>query len=42
MGKGGIDFVIAINKRPNFRAQRNSKIQDEINGNSLGNRYSIR
>jgi hypothetical protein len=38
MGKDGIDLLIAIKKRPNFRTQRDCKIQDEIDGNSLGNR----
>jgi hypothetical protein len=42
MGKDGIDLLIAIKKRPNFRTQRDCKIQDEIEGNSLGNRRSIR
>ena len=36
MGKDGIDLLIAIKKRPNFRTQRDCKIQDEIDGNSLG------
>ena len=39
MGKDGIDWLIAIKKRPNFRTQRDSKIQDDIDGNSLGNRW---
>jgi hypothetical protein len=39
MGKDGIDLVIAVKKRPNFRTQRDWKIQDEIDGNSLGNRW---
>jgi hypothetical protein len=38
MGKDGIDLLITIKKRPNFRTQRDCKIQDEIDGNSLGNR----
>jgi hypothetical protein len=38
MGKDGIDLLIDIKKRPNFQTQRDCKIQDEINGNSLGNR----
>jgi hypothetical protein len=38
MGKDGIDLLIAIKKRPNLRTQRDCKIQDEIAGNSLGNR----
>ena len=42
MGKDGIDLLIPIKKRPNFRMQRDCKIQDEIDGNSLGNRCSIR
>jgi hypothetical protein len=37
MGKDGIVLLIAIKKRPNFRTQRDWKIQDEIDGNSLGN-----
>ena len=39
MGKDGIDLLIPIKKRPNFRMQRDCKIQDEIDGNSLGNRW---
>jgi hypothetical protein len=38
MGKDGIDLLIAIKKRPNFGTQRDCKIQDDIDGNSLGNR----
>jgi hypothetical protein len=38
MGKDGIDLFIPIKKLPNFRMQRDCKIQDEIDGNSLGNR----
>jgi hypothetical protein len=38
MGKDGVDWLIAIKKRPNFRTQRDRKIQDETDGNSLGNR----
>ena len=40
MGKDGIDWLIAIKKHPNFRTQHDCKIQDGIDGNSLGNRYS--
>jgi hypothetical protein len=39
MGKDGIVLLIAIKKRPIFRRQRDCKIQDDIDGNSLGNRY---
>jgi hypothetical protein len=38
MGKDGIVLLIAIKKRPIFRRQRDCKIQDDIDGNSLGNR----
>jgi hypothetical protein len=38
MGKDGIVLLIAIKKRPIFRTQCYCKIQDEIDGNSLGNR----
>jgi hypothetical protein len=38
MGKDSIRLLVAINKRLNFQTQRDSKIQDEIGGNSLGNR----
>lgn len=38
MGKDGIVLLIAIKKRSNFRTQRDCTIQDEIDGNSLGNR----
>jgi hypothetical protein len=31
-------MLIAIKKRPNFRTRRDCKIQDQIDGNSLGNR----
>ena len=37
MGKDGIVLLIAIKKRPIFRRQRDCKIQDDIDGNSLGN-----
>jgi hypothetical protein len=39
MGKDGIDLLMTISKRLNFRTQRECKIQDEIDGNSLGNRW---
>ena len=39
MGKDGIRLLVAIEKRLNFRAQRDRKIQDRIDGNSLGNRW---
>jgi hypothetical protein len=39
MGKDGIVLLIAIKKRPIFRRQRDCKIQDDIDGNSLGNRW---
>jgi hypothetical protein len=42
MGKDSIHLLVAIEKRLNFQTQRDSKIQDEIDGNSLGNRCSIR
>jgi hypothetical protein len=42
MGKEGTDLLVTINKRLNFLAQHDRKIQDEIEGNSLGNRCSIR
>jgi hypothetical protein len=38
MGKDGIVLLIAIKKRPIFRRQRDCEIQDDIDGNSLGNR----
>ena len=41
MGKDGIVLLIAIKKRPIFRRQRDCKIQDDIDGNSLGNRYRV-
>jgi hypothetical protein len=39
MGKDGIVLLIAIKKRPILRRQRDCKIQDDIDGNSLGNRW---
>jgi hypothetical protein len=33
--------LIAIKKRPIFRRQRDCKIQDDIDGNSLGNRGGV-
>jgi hypothetical protein len=39
MGKDSIRLLIAINKRLNFRTQRDSKIRAGIDGNSLGNRW---
>ena len=39
MGKDGIVLLIAIKKRPIFRRQRDCKIRDDIDGNSLGNRW---
>jgi len=42
MGKDSIRLLVAIDKCLNFRAQRDRKIQDRIDGNSLGNRCSIR
>jgi hypothetical protein len=42
MGKDSIDLWVTINKRPNFRTQRDSKIRAGNAGNSLGNRWSIR
>jgi hypothetical protein len=41
MGKDGIVLLIAIKKRPIFRRQRDCKIQDDIDGNSLGNRCRV-
>ena len=42
MGKDGTRLLVAINKRLNFLTQRDRKIQDRIDSNSLGNRCSIR
>jgi len=35
-------LLAAIKKRLNFQTQRDKQIQDSIDGNSLGNRCSIR
>jgi hypothetical protein len=42
LGKDGTDLLATTKKRPNFRTQRDSKIQDRIDRNGLGNRCSIR
>jgi hypothetical protein len=39
MGKDSIRLLVAMEKRLNFQTQRDSKIQGEIDGNSLGNRW---
>ena len=39
MGKDSIRLLVAIEKRLNFQTQRDRKIQDGIDGNSLGNRW---
>jgi cytochrome c551/c552 len=39
MGKDSIRLLVAIKKRLNFQTQRDKKIQDSIDGNSLGNRW---
>jgi hypothetical protein len=39
MGKDSIRLLVAINKRLNFRTQRDSKILAGIDSNSLGNRW---
>ena len=42
MGKDSIRLLAAIKKRLNFQTQRDSKVQDRIDRNGLGNRCSIR
>jgi hypothetical protein len=42
MGKDNIRLLAAIKKRLNFQTQRDSKIQDKMGCNGLGNRCSIR
>jgi hypothetical protein len=42
MGKDSIRLLVAINKRLNFPTQRDSKVQDRIDRNGLGNRCSVR
>ena len=42
MGEDSIRLLVATEKRLNFLTQRDRKIQDRIDGNSLGNRCSIR
>ena len=41
-GKDSVCLLVAIKKRLNFQTQRDRKIQGKIDGNSLGNRCSIR
>jgi len=41
MRKGSIRLLVAINKRPNFQTQRDSKIRVGIGSNSLGNRCCV-
>ena len=41
MGKDSIRLLVAINKRLNFRTQRDSKIRVGIDSNSLGNRCRV-
>jgi hypothetical protein len=42
MGRDSIGLLVAIEKRPNFLTQRDRKIQDSIDGNSLGNCWLAR
>ena len=39
MGKDGIDLLMTIKNRLNFWTQRDSKVQDRIDRNGLGNRW---
>jgi hypothetical protein len=41
MGIDSIRLLVAINKRPNFWTQRDSKIPAGIDSNSLGNRCCV-